>query len=86
MDGGEDEVILFEQRRAGEVLGAARRIERQFGEHFAAVAEVGGDLLELLQVADAHGGLVVALLEDGGIEAAGFGDLLLQGQLVARRG
>ena len=32
MDGGEDEIILIEQRLAGAVAGRLRRIERELGE------------------------------------------------------
>ena len=50
MDGGQDQIVLVEQRDAGLVAGRVRRIERQLGEEALARRIAAGDLLELDQV------------------------------------
>ncbi len=60
MDGGEDEVILVEQRRPRLVAGGVGRVERQLGQEALARGIAGGDLLELEQVGGGCGVLVDA--------------------------
>ena len=50
MDGGEDQIILVEQRHAGLVAGRVRRVERQFGQEALARRIAGRDLLELQKI------------------------------------
>ena len=70
MDGGEDEVVLVEQRHAGLGAGGVGRIEGELGEE-ALAARIGGrDLGELRQIGLAHGGIVVDALEMRGVPAA----------------
>ena len=63
MDGGEDQVVLVEMRRAGAVAGRVRRIEREIGQEALARGIAGGDLLELHEVGAAHGGVLVDALQ-----------------------
>ena len=71
MDGAEDQVVLVQQRRAGEILGAFRRVQGQLGQQRLAVGEPRGQLLDLLQVAFPRRGVVVLVLQDRFVEAAG---------------
>ena len=55
-------------------------------QEFAAAGEVAADLLELLEVAGADVGLVVALLEDRLVEGADGGDLIGERERVQGSG
>ena len=50
MDGGEDQVVLVEERHAGLVAGRVGRVEGQLGQEALARGVAGGDLLELQEV------------------------------------
>ena len=50
MDGGEDQVVLVEQRRSRLVAGGVRRVEGELGQEALAARIAGGDLLELEKV------------------------------------
>src|SRR5689334_19620080 len=63
MDGGEDQIILVEQRHAGLVAGGVGRIEGELGEEALAARERGGDLRELRKVALAHRRVLVDAVE-----------------------
>ena len=63
MDGGEDQIVLVQQRRARLVAGGAGRIEREVGEEVRARGVAAGDALQLVEIAGAHDGVGIALLE-----------------------
>ena len=63
VDGGEDQVVLVEERRAGLVAGRVGRVEGELGEEALARGIAGGDLLELEEVVPADDGVVVDALE-----------------------
>ena len=63
MDGGEDQIILVEQRHTGLVAGGIWRIERQFGEETFARRIAAGNLLELQQIGLAGVGILMNALE-----------------------
>src|SRR3954468_7609116 len=54
VDGGENEIILIEQRRARLIRGGGWRIKREVGEKLLARAIARGDLLELCEICGAH--------------------------------
>ena len=63
MDGGQDQIVLVEQRNAGLVAGGVGRIERQFGEEALARGIAAGDLFELDQIGAAGLGILVDAVE-----------------------
>ena len=75
MDRGEDQIILVLERRAGEVPGRLRRVERQLGEKALAAAELPRDLLQHVQVRGPDAGRIVEPLEQGLVPAARLLDL-----------
>jgi hypothetical protein len=50
VDGGEDQIVLVEVRRAGLVADGLGRIEGEIAQEALAARMAGGDLLELIQV------------------------------------
>src|SRR6185436_3188851 len=91
VDGAEDQVVLVEGGRPGEVLRGARRLEGELAEEGAPVGEAGGQLLQLLEVPQPGRDVVVPLLAERTVEAAdpmqlgGQGGWLRRGQLAAER-
>ena len=73
--GAEDEVVLVEQRGAGELLRVRRRVEHQLGEELRAGLGAGGEPLDLLEVAQARLDVVVLALEERPVDAAHGVDL-----------
>src|SRR5207244_1583153 len=63
MDGREDEIILVEQRRAGQIARRVRRIEGELGQELLARDVAGRDLLELDEIGAAQRGILVDALE-----------------------
>ena len=76
MDGGEDQVILVQQRDARLVGGRVRRIQGQVGQEPLARRIAGRDLLQLQQVSQPDVGILVDALQMGLVpkpRAAKFG-------------
>src|SRR6202022_1340018 len=63
VNGGKDQIVLVEQRRAGEVARGVRGIERELGQELLPRDVTGGDLLELDQVGAAQRRILVDALE-----------------------
>ena len=73
--GAEDEVVLVEERRTGELLRVRRRVEHQLGEELGAGLCAGGEALDLLEVAQPRLDVVVLALEQWPVDAAHGVDL-----------
>src|SRR5271166_2997050 len=75
MDGGKDQIVLVEVRRASLIAGRIRRIERQLGQEALTRGIAGRDLFELQKVGLPDGGVVVDAVEMGLVPAARLRDL-----------
>ena len=62
MDGGEDEIVLIQVRRPGQVAGGVRRIKRQLGEELLPRGVAGRDLFQLKEVGATNLGVFVESL------------------------
>src|SRR5690606_2627578 len=82
VDGAEDEVILLQAGRAGQVGGGGRRVDRQLSDEPASRAVTARDLFELLDVAQADGRVLIPVLEDRFVEPADAFDLHSRGRLA----
>src|SRR5260370_25171534 len=75
VDGAQDQVVLVQQGRAGQVAGRARWIEGQVSQEPTARRVCAGDVLKLLDVLQTGLRAAVALLEDRLAELADATDL-----------
>jgi len=89
VDGAENQVVLVERRRTGQLLRRLGRLEGQVGEEGRPVAEAGGDPLQRLEVPQPRLGVVVPFLAERRVEGADVVELRRQrwghgrGQLLA---
>ena len=86
VDGGEDQVVLVEVRRAGLVAGRVRRVEGEVGEEALAGGIGLGDALELDEVGGAHRGIVMEPFEVRLVPEADTLDLGGPGRGLGKRG
>ena len=63
MDCGQDQIILVEQRHARLIAGRVRRIEGQFRQETFAGRITGGDLLQLQEIGQPDGGILMNAVE-----------------------
>jgi hypothetical protein len=61
--GREDQIVLVELRAAGFGAARIRRVQSQLGQKALTGGVAGGDLLELVKVSGAGGGIIVKLFE-----------------------
>src|SRR5260370_2291605 len=85
VDGAQDQVVLVQQGRAGQVARRGGWIEGEVAQKSAARGVCAGDVLELLDVLQTGLGAAVAMLEDRLAELADAADLSRRAQAFFTR-
>src|SRR5262245_62172309 len=90
VDSAQDQIVLVQQRRTGQIAGRGGRVECQLGEETTSAGKGARDTLQLLNVLDALGRAGVTELEDRLAKASDSGDFVTGRQrvfdTVAQRG